>query len=267
MTQPNGAQRGDGGRSAPRGGPAFFRHVAPGVHRIEHAYTNVYLIEEAGRITLVDAGLPRTWPHLLRALEVLGRGIPDIDAVVLTHAHFDHVGVARRFAERGVPVLLHPSDAPLAAHPYSYRRQRTPFVYPLLHPSAIPVLGAMARAGALAVPPLTTTAALHEGETLDVPGSPVVLATPGHTDGHVSLHLPERGAVIGGDALVTLDPYSARTGPHLVARAATADTDRSLASLDVLAATGAQTLLPGHGEPWRLGVAAAASQARRAPIA
>lgn len=263
-----GRRSADGGqRSAPRGGPAFFRDAAPGIHRIEHAYTNLYLLEEGGRVTVVDAGLPRTWPHLLRALDVLGRDVSDIDALVLTHAHFDHVGVARRLAERGVPVLLHPADAPLAAHPYSYRRQRTPFVYPLRYPSAIPVLGAMARAGALAVPPLTTTVALRAGETLDVPGSPTVLATPGHTDGHVSLHVADRGAVIGGDALVTLDPYSARTGPHLVARAATADTDRSLASLDVLAATGAQTLLPGHGEPWRLGVAAAATQARRAPMA
>ncbi|PPG06197.1 MBL fold metallo-hydrolase [Rathayibacter sp. AY1F4] len=162
---------------------------------------------------------------------------------------------------------LHAADQPLAAQPYSYRRQRTPFVYPLLHPSAIPVLGAMARAGALAVPPVHGTLPLTAGAVLDVPGSPRVLATPGHTDGHVSLHLPERDAVIGGDALVTLDPYSARTGPHLVARAATADTAQSLDSLRVLAGTGARTLLPGHSAPLRLGVAAAAELAARTPIA
>ncbi|PPF29939.1 MBL fold metallo-hydrolase [Rathayibacter sp. AY1A3] len=249
------------------GGASLHRDVAPGVHRLEHAWTNLYLIEEAGRLTVVDAGLPRTWPHLVRALEVLGRSLGDIDALVLTHAHFDHLGVARSLVRRGVPVHLHAADQPLAAQPYSYRRQRTPFVYPLLHPSAIPVLGAMARAGALAVPPVHGTLPLTAGAVLDVPGSPRVLATPGHTDGHVSLHLPERDAVIGGDALVTLDPYSARTGPHLVARAATADTAQSLDSLRVLAGTGARTLLPGHGAPWRLGVAAAAELAARTPIA
>jgi glyoxylase-like metal-dependent hydrolase (beta-lactamase superfamily II) len=254
-------------RRSPRGGPSLHRDEAPGVHRLEHAYTNLYLVEEGGRLTLVDAGLPRTWPLLLRALEVLGRGLGDIDALVLTHAHFDHVGVARTLLERGVPVHLHEADAPLAARPYSYRRQRTPFVYPLLHPAAIPVLGAMARAGALAVPPLRGTVPLVPGAVLDVPGAPRVLATPGHTDGHVSLHLAERDAVIGGDALVTLDPYSARTGPHLVARAATADTGRSLASLRVLAGTGARILLPGHGEPWRGGVETAAGLAAEAPIA
>jgi glyoxylase-like metal-dependent hydrolase (beta-lactamase superfamily II) len=47
-----------------------------------------------------------------------------------------------------------------------------------------------------------------------------------------------------------------------VAGAATADIDRNLASLDALAATGATTVLPGHGEPWHDGVAAAVDRAR-----
>ena len=257
----------DQARDPRRGGPSLHRHEVEGVHRLQHAYTNVHFIEDGGRLTVVDAGLPGTWPHVELALEVLGRTLADIDALVLTHAHFDHIGFARRLHERGVPVLLHASDEPLAARPYSYRRQRTPLLYPLRHPAAIPVLGSMARAGALRVPPLRGTTALEPGAVLDVPGSPVVLATPGHTDGHVSLHLPDRDAVIGGDALVTLDPYSARTGPHLVARAATADTGRSLASLEVLAATRASVLLPGHGRPWRSGVAQAAELAARTPVA
>jgi hypothetical protein len=49
---------------------------------------------------------------------------------------------------------------------------------------------------------------------------------------------------------VTLDPHTRRTGPRLVARAATVDSERNLATLDALAATGALTVLTGHGEPW-----------------
>lgn len=48
-------------------------------------------------------------------------------------------------------------------------------------------------------------------------GRPTVIATPGHTYGHVALHLPDRDAVISGDALVTLAPYTALTGPRVVA--------------------------------------------------
>jgi hypothetical protein len=50
----------------------------------------------------------------------------------------------------------------------------------------------------------------------------------------------------------------------LVARAATADTAQALRSLDAVAGTGAQTVLTGHGEPWRRGAAAMADEARAA---
>jgi glyoxylase-like metal-dependent hydrolase (beta-lactamase superfamily II) len=89
-----------------------------------------------------------------------------------------------------------------------------------------------------------------------------VVRTPGHTDGHIGLHLPDRDAVLTGDALVTLDPYTGRTGPQIVAAAATADPAQALASLDALAATGARIVLPGHGAPTRHGIVAAARSAR-----
>jgi len=91
--------------------------------------------------------------------------------------------------------------------------------------------------------------------------------TPGHTLGHCALHFPDRDAVIVGDAFVTLDPYTARTGPRDVARAATADSERALASLDALAETGAQTAFVGHGEPWTAGIESACAQARAAGVA
>ena len=92
------------------------------------------------------------------------------------------------------------------------------------------------------------------------------MPTPGHTLGHCALHLPDRDAVFAGDAIVTLDPYTGRTGPRLVARAATVDSERNLASLDALAATGARVVLTGHGEPWTRGVEAAVEAARPAPL-
>ena len=73
--------------------------------------------------------------------------------------------------------------------------------------------------------------------------------------------------MLAGDAVVTLDPYTARRGPRLVARAATADVDRNLRALDALAATGASTVLPGHGEPWTDGAEAIVDAARRAGAA
>jgi glyoxylase-like metal-dependent hydrolase (beta-lactamase superfamily II) len=99
---------------------------------------------------------------------------------------------------------------------------------------------------------------------LDVPGHPRVVFTPGHTYGHCSLHFPGRGAVIAGDAVVTLNPYTGHRGPQIVAGAATADSKTALSSLDALAATGAQTVLTGHGPAWTDGVARACELARAA---
>ncbi len=66
---------------------------------------------------------------------------------------------------------------------------------------------------------------------------------------------------------MTLDPYTAKRGPRLVARAATADVGMNLASLDRIATTGAQIVLPGHGEPFRSGAVAAVRMAREAGAA
>jgi glyoxylase-like metal-dependent hydrolase (beta-lactamase superfamily II) len=70
-----------------------------------------------------------------------------------------------------------------------------------------------------------------------------------------------------GDALVTRDPYTGSTGPRLTALAATTDVAQARASLDRIAATGANTLLPGHGEPWTGGAEEAARLAREAGAA
>jgi glyoxylase-like metal-dependent hydrolase (beta-lactamase superfamily II) len=241
--------------------------VADRVHRLEHAHVNCYLVEEGGRLTLVDAGLPAMWSLLQTALRELDHDVRDIAAIALTHAHFDHVGFAARAQrELRVPIWVHADDAYLAAHPYRYSHERLRSMYPLRYPRAIPILATMARAGALTVKGVrgVRTYPLEGGAgTLDVPGAPRVVLTPGHTFGHCALHLPDRDVVISGDALVTLDPYTGRTGPHIVAGAATANSSRALASLDALAATGASVVLPGHGEPWTGGAVEAVALARR----
>ena len=242
-------------------------NVAPGVHRVEDAYTNWYLIEDNGRVTIVDAGVPRSWESLQDALRRLGRAPGDVEAVVLTHAHFDHVGFAERARrELGVPVYVHENDAPLARHPARYDFERFPGIYFATQPRALPIVAAFVRTRAFLAPALQETVRYTDG-TLPVPGSPRVVFTPGHTLGHCALHLPDRDVVIAGDAIVTLDPYTARRGPRLVARAATADVERNLRTLDALAATAAPTVLTGHGEPWTGGVEAAVEQARRAGAA
>lgn len=241
----------------------IIRDVADGVDFISHAHVNCYLIEDDSGVTLVDAGLPRMWPMVQEALHNRGREPEDIRALVLTHGHFDHVGFARHLRrELRIPVYVHSADATLAAHPYRYNPQANRFLYPLTHPRSLPVLGRMALAGALTVRGVSDTTVLDTDTPLDLPGRPIPLLAPGHTEGHCILHLPDRDTVISGDALVTLDPYTGKTGPQIVAAAATKDTRQAMESLDTVVATGAGTVLPGHGDPWTQGVENAADQAR-----
>jgi glyoxylase-like metal-dependent hydrolase (beta-lactamase superfamily II) len=240
------------------------RNVAEGVHRIEDAHTNWYLVEEGSRVTIVDTGLPRSWGSLQSALQTLGRRPGDIEAVVLTHAHFDHMGFARRAQqELNVALWAHEQDTGLVSHPWRYDHERSRLPY-LRHPTFLKIFSEMTAMGALVVKGSDSVSTYAGGQRLDVPGRPHAIFTPGHTYGHCSLHLPDRGAAIVGDAFVMLDPYTGRRGPCIVAGAATADSGKALASLDVLASTDAATFLTGHGPAWRGRPAEAVERARAA---
>jgi glyoxylase-like metal-dependent hydrolase (beta-lactamase superfamily II) len=174
------------------------------------------------------------------------------------------VGFARRArSELATPIWAHERELPVAAHPWRYDHERSRLPY-FRHPRYVAIFTLMGIHGALFVKGVEGVQTYAGGQQLDVPGRPLVVYTPGHSHGHSSLHFPERSAVIAGDALVTLDPYTGREGPCIVAGAATADSRQALASLDALAETGAETVLPGHGEPWTGGVAAAVERARAA---
>jgi glyoxylase-like metal-dependent hydrolase (beta-lactamase superfamily II) len=160
---------------------------------------------------------------------------------------------------------VHENDVLLTRKPRQYGRERTPLYYVATKPKAAPIVAGFLRTRAFWPPPIHEVHRFSDGE-LPVPGSPRVVFTPGHTLGHVSLHFPDRDAVIAGDAVVTLNPYTGGAGPQIVAQAANADSERALASLDALRATGAKTVLPGHGPAWREGVESAVEQARRAGI-
>jgi glyoxylase-like metal-dependent hydrolase (beta-lactamase superfamily II) len=244
------------------------RDVAPGVHRIEDAFTNWYIVEADAGLTIVDSGVPASWESLVGAVSALGRGLADIRALVLTHAHFDHVGFAEQArTELGIPVYVHENDVPLTQHPWRYDHERPRAPYFATQPKALPIVATFLRHRAFWPPPVGAVVRYGDEGVLPVPGSPAIVATPGHTLGHCALHLADRDVVLAGDALVTLDPYTGRTGPRLVARAATVDSQRNRATLDALTATGASCVLTGHGEPWLGGVEAAVAAARAAPVA
>jgi glyoxylase-like metal-dependent hydrolase (beta-lactamase superfamily II) len=243
---------------------ALTKHVADRIHQVTDAFTNWFIVEDGG-LTVVDTGFPRSWHALHDALRQLGRRPAEIEAVVLTHAHFDHMGFARRAQEElRVPLWAHEKEVPVVRHPWKYDHEQPRIKYALRYPRFLGIFTAMGARGALVFKGTDNVKTYGSDGELDVPGRPRIVFTPGHTHGHCSLHLPDRGTLIAGDAVVMLDPYTGHRGPQIVSGAATANRAQALESLSAVEATGAQTVLTGHGDPWREGAASAAARAREA---
>jgi glyoxylase-like metal-dependent hydrolase (beta-lactamase superfamily II) len=186
--------------------------------------------------------------------------------VVLTHGHIDHIGIAERARkELGATVHVHPEDRPLLEHPLKIAEsERSPVRY-LRHGATRALFAQGLVKGAPLGKRVQEVRTFADGETLaGVAGSPRVVFCPGHTRGHCAFHLADRDVLFSGDAIVTRNPYTGETGPRIVSAAATYDTKLNLQSLDALAATGAGTVLTGHGDPWNDGVQKAVELARAA---
>jgi glyoxylase-like metal-dependent hydrolase (beta-lactamase superfamily II) len=226
--------------------------LAPSLHRVGSDLVNSYLVEEAGLLTLIDAGLSGQWKDLVSELSAMGRSLDDIRGVVLTHGDSDHVGFAERLRrEHGVPVHVHELDAAMARGETKKAAGLGPWkIGPLLR-----FMWYAGRRGGLRTTPVTEVRTFTHGEILDLPGAPRIIHIPGHTPGSVAVHVPAVDAVFVGDALTTGHVLTGATGPQPAPF--TLEAEQALTSLAKLDSVAASWVLPGHGAPWSGGAAEA----------
>jgi glyoxylase-like metal-dependent hydrolase (beta-lactamase superfamily II) len=242
-----------------------------GVTRLGDSEVNFYLLEDPGGLVLVDGGLPGHLPQLRSYLEGAGRSLDDIRAVLLTHAHPDHTGVAAAARHAGADVWVHERDAAaLAGGARAANRLSKPesslLPYLIRRPAILRAIVYTGRMGGFTGSKVTDPRTIDSDRPLaDVPGRPRVVTLPGHTPGSVGYLFPDRGLLFTGDALVTYDAITGYRGPAVPSRAFTHDSREALASLAALDTIDA-TLLPGHGEPFAGTPADAAAQARDAGL-
>jgi len=168
--------------------------------------TLVYVLESERGPVLIDAGWehPASWKALKEGLGGIGVGMEDVYGVVVTHMHPDHAGLAGRIRERsGAWVAMHSADAELI------QRMRED----LANPSGENLGDWLARAGAspeqqAAIrendgrpdPPAAPDRLLEDGDLIDLPGRALrTIWTPGHSPGHICLHLEDRDLLFTGD--------------------------------------------------------------------
>ncbi len=142
------------------------------------AFCDVTLIEGSRRI-LVDAAHTGRRTQLLAALQERGLSPADIDVLVLTHAHWDHMLNVDLF--KNAEVLLHPRERAYAKAPHEEDFATPPYTGLILEQMRL--------------------REVQEGEEID--DGVRVLETPGHSPGSISLivQTDDGPAVVCGDAL------------------------------------------------------------------
>jgi glyoxylase-like metal-dependent hydrolase (beta-lactamase superfamily II) len=222
-------------------------HLTGNLYRVLLGRFQAYLWRDADEVTLIDTGAADTGGEIAAALDEIGLAPTSIARVVLTHFHDDHVGAAAEIRDWGdIEIVAHEIEAPIirgdVAGPPPTVNDLERAMYKRVTADLPPA------------PPVPVDRTVVDGTLLDFGGGAHVLATPGHTDGSIALHLPEHGVLLTGD---TVAEHLGRVmlGAFNVDLAQAAHSMRRLAELDV------EVAAFGHGEPALHGASARLRQA------
>ena len=181
---------------------------------------NTYLIDGPTRV-LIDPGHTRLFGHVREGFSSLGLTLEDIDLVVITHAHLDHIEGVEIFKKTNALITLHEN-----AWQFINR----------MGGNAARNFGGASKARGPAF-------FLDEGD-LAVNGLSInVLHTPGHSPGSICLYLPEQKFLFSGDLI-----FKGGIGRTDIPGGVGAQLKESIIKISELEIDG---VLPGHGDPVR----------------
>ncbi len=150
--------------------------------RFKNRAANAYLVRGSKRTIMIDVGLSSNYPHLLECLQYLGIKPADIDMVVLSHEHLDHIGAAYHFTGKTI-IAAHR----LAANKIMLRDDFSMLRKMFNEPNV----------------PIDIDIWLEEGNLIDLGNFRLnVMYTPGHTSACISLFDQDKGLLFAADTLM-----------------------------------------------------------------
>ena len=231
---------------------------------------NCYLIED-DPLTLIDTGpnSGKTLDGLERALAARGRRIEDLELIVITHQHMDHLGLLEILARRsGAQVAAFHLLGPYLADFSRSAAADDEFAQAIMRWHGVPgdlatVLGSLAAAFRAFGSSGPVSQGLRDGGSLTLRDRTLrIFHRPGHSPSDTLLWDEDRGILIGGDHLlahISSNPLVSRplgeeragrsAGPEHVARSRPQALVQYMNSMRATRELPARLVLPGHGEP------------------
>ncbi len=209
--------------------------IIPDVYQIANRGANIILIVEE-ELTLVDTGFLGSSAQVTDFIHSLGRSVAEISLIIITHNHFDHAG--------GLTELSKLTRAKVAVHQADIgdSEAHLPFAGVIRRLLRVPPFSALRSAFSIRASEVDIL--LEGGEVLKPLGDLMVVHTPGHTPGSISLFSSRNRLLIGGDAL-----SKRRQSPRLPHRLASTDYSRAMDSVKEIGRLDFDILCFGHGRP------------------
>jgi glyoxylase-like metal-dependent hydrolase (beta-lactamase superfamily II) len=188
------------------------------------------VVVDEGKLTLIDTGMPGNVDKILKYIRKMGRQPSDVSQIVLTHFHIDHVGGAYKLKKAtNAKIAVHEEDADFVAGKKPAPKPKN-ILFSALSSVVKPT-------------PVEPDMRLKEN---DRAGKLVVIHTPGHTGGSISLLDPALKVLFVGDAIRFSDGKLA--GPP---EQFTQDAIKAKQSIQKISMLDFDVMLSGHGDPLR----------------
>ncbi|MDF2632738.1 MAG: beta-lactamase domain protein [Caproiciproducens sp.] len=202
------------------------------------------ILKDDKEMVLVDCGHTGFLPKIEEAIGAAGLNCNQLTKIVITHQDHDHIGALAAFKQKypNIQIIASEIEAPYVAGKMKTIRLEQAEALQKTLPEEQKAFGNAFCEILRNVEPAKVDLTVHDGDLFDWCGGCEIVATPGHTPGHISLYLKNKKTMITGDAAVLEDDRLVIANPQF-----TLDMESAEKSLSKILSYDADTFICYHG--------------------